>query len=263
MVGRLSKSRGGRHAGRGQMLIVFALALSVFVGALALGIDLSHLRAETENAQRAANAAALAGVVFVPTYMEHATSRAQEEATKNGFTDGKNGVTVNVGPVTGYNYRLRVTISEPVSLFFTHLFGRDQARISRTATAEYLPPLQMGAPDYVLGFLHFPSYLTYDGSSSASRASQNFYLTQNGPYSQKEQGDPFDPYFESFNTSSSVRKYGPTTSSVPDGPNPCTPNVTTCGADVSPTTSPIANANKEGGTHFGGYKYLPKFCANG
>lgn len=251
MVGRLPKSRSARHAGRGQMLIVFALALSVFVGALALGVDLNHLRAETENAQRAANAAALAGVVFVPAYMEHATSRAQEEATKNGFTDGKNGVTVNVGPVTGFNYRLRVTISEPVNLFFTHLFGRDQVRISRTATAEYLPPLQMGAPDYVLGFLHFPSYLTYDGSSSASRASQNFYLTQNGPYSQKEQGDPFDPYFESFNTSSQFRKYGPTTSSVPDGPNPCASIATTCAG-----TGVTTNANKEGGATFGGYKYL-------
>src|SRR5579871_4521919 len=47
---------------RGQMMVVFGLTLSIFMGALMLGVDLSRLRTEAENAQRAANAAALAGV---------------------------------------------------------------------------------------------------------------------------------------------------------------------------------------------------------
>ncbi len=137
-------------ARRGQMVVVFALSIAVFVGALALGVDLSHVRTEAENAQRAANAAALAGVIFMPNYQSQATYRAQEEATKNGFTDGQNSTSVTVSSVPPYSYRLRVTISELVPIFFGHLFGLGNVRISRSATAEYLPPLQMGSPDYVL-----------------------------------------------------------------------------------------------------------------
>ena len=162
-------------ARRGQMVVVFALSIAVFVGALALGVDLSYVRTEAENAQRAANAAALAGVIFMPNYQSQATYRAQEEATKNGFTDGQNSTSITVSPVPPYSYRLRVTISELVPIFFGHLFGLGNVRISRSATAEYLPPLQMGSPDYVLGFPRFPSYLTYDGILDKTRSPQNFY----------------------------------------------------------------------------------------
>src|SRR5579875_3159292 len=98
-TGRHTGHRGG---GRGQMMVVFGLTLFVFVGAMMLGVDLSRLRAEAENAQRAANAAALAGVVYLPDYQSDAFTRAYEEAGKNGFVDGQKGVTVTPSRVPPY-----------------------------------------------------------------------------------------------------------------------------------------------------------------
>ncbi len=227
------------------MLVVFALMLTVLVGAVMLGVDLAHLRAETERAQQAANAAALAGVVFMPNYVSQAEYRASEEAIKSGFaTDATRGITVTPSLVSGYNYRLRVSITEPVSSLFGRLLGPGAQRISVSATAEFLPPLQMGAPDYVLGVPVFPSYLTA-ADSTGHRAPQNFYLSQNGLYTYKEQGDPYNPLFESFKGPS----YG---SGVQDQPNPCnTTYPTTC-----PNTGVTPNLLRSGANAFDGYKYV-------
>ncbi|MDQ2828270.1 MAG: pilus assembly protein TadG-related protein [Chloroflexota bacterium] len=236
----------------GQMLVVFALTLTVFLGAAVLGVDLAHLRAEVERAQHAAVAAALAGVVFMPTFQDQAFYRATEEATKNGFvTNAGAAIAVTPAAVPGHDYRLRVSISEPVPLFFGHVFGVGSRWISVSATAEFLPPLQMGAPDYVLGFPRFPSYLTDDGSSDASRTPQNFYLTQEGPYTYKEEGDAYSPYFES--TNSPYNGYNPSyAGGVGTGPNPCVTN------SPSPCmgTGVVANKAPGGGAAFGGYKYV-------
>jgi len=231
------------------MMVVFALMLTVLMGAVMLGVDLAHLRAETERAQQAANAAALAGVVFLPNYVSQAEYRSSEEAIKSGFaTDATRGITVTPSLVPGYNYRLRVSITEPVSSLFGRLLGPGAQRISVSATAEFLPPLQMGAPDYVLGVPVFPSYLT-PADSLGHRAPQNFYLNQNGLYTYKEQGDPYSPFFESF-TNSSGPTYG---ASVANQPNPCT---TTGDPSICPGTGVTANVLRSGTNTFDGYKYV-------
>lgn len=228
------------------MMVVFALMLTVLVGAVMLGVDLAHLRAETERAQQAANAAALAGVVFLPNYVSQAEYRASEEAIKSGFaTDATRGITVTPSLVPSYNYRLRVSITEPVSSLFGRLLGPGAQRISVSATAEFLPPLQMGSPDYVLGMPVFPSYLT-PADSAGHHAPQNFYLNQNGLYTYKEQGDPYSPFFESFTGPS----YG---AGVADNPNPCT---TTADPSICPGTGVTANVLRSGTNAFDGYKYV-------
>ena len=241
------------------MLVIFALSITVMLGAVMLGIDIAHLRTETERAQQAANAAALAGVVFMPNYLQQAEYRATEEAIKNGFvTNATQGISVTPAPVSGYNYRLRVTISEPVRLFFGGLVGHGAERISVSATSEFLPPIRMGSPDYVLGFPRFPSYLT-PPVGTANRAPQNFYLNQNGPYTMKEMGDPYNPYFESFATSQysganyGLGSYG---STVAMNSNPCASSPTCTGTGV------VSNQLANSGTNFGGYKYLITVPAN-
>ncbi len=247
-------ARRQRGAHRGQMLVIFALSITVMLGAVMLGIDIAHLRTETERAQQAANAAALAGVVFMPNYLQQAEYRATEEAIKNGFvTNATQGISVTPAPVSGYNYRLRVTISEPVPLFFGGLVGHGAERISVSATSEFLPPIRMGSPDYVLGFPRFPSYLT-PAVGTANRAPQNFYLNQNGPYTLKEMGDPYDPYFESLsNSSSPFGTYGAT---VAMNFNPC------ASGNTCPGTGVIPNQLANSGSNFGGYKYLITVPAN-
>ncbi len=239
-----------RWTRRGQIVPLFAITLFILIAALLFGIDASRLRAEAESAQRAANAAALAGVVYLPNFSNSAFTRAREEARKNGYvTNAARNVTVTSALVPGTSYQLRVTVSEPFQLLFGKLFGLGKIMISRTATAEYLPALQMGSPDYVLGYPGFPSYLT------AARSQQNFYLNQNGPYTLKENGDPYSPFFESFNGQGYK-------ASVASDTNPCSNgssagNGTTCPGDgVTANAVTDDGSHLSGGTNFDGYKYI-------
>jgi len=242
--------RRRRWTRRGQIVPLFAITLFILIAALLFGIDAGRLRAEAESAQRAANAAALAGVVYLPDFSDSAFTRAREEARKNGYvTNAAQNVTVTPALVPGTNYQLRVTVSEPFQLLFGKLFGLGKMMVSRTATAEYLPALQMGSPDYVLGYPGFPSYLT------AARFPQNFYLNQNGPYAYKENGDPYSPFFESFNGPNGP-EYGP---SVPNESNPCSNDsaqARTCANAGAPPTGVTPNALSDGGVNFKGYKYI-------
>lgn len=230
-----------RGARGGQILPLYALTLVVFIGALLLGVDLSRLRTEAENAQRAADAAALAGVIYMPNYSANAYSRALAEARKNKFGDDSShpqGVHVVPGTVDGYPTRLRVTISESVPLLFGHVFGLGLQRISRTAVAEYYQPLQSGSPDYVLGYAPFPTSL-------ASGGTEGFYLENKGQYTYKDMGDAYSPLFESF-----AGQHFHTGGTDPSNTNPCT----------GPCTGLTANGNNTGAatgsSQFQGYDYV-------
>ncbi len=138
--------RRWRGARRGQVMPLFALIIMVLMGGLVLGVDLSRLRAEAESVQRAANAAALAGVVYLPDFADSAYTRADEEAKKNGFVSGQRGVTVTPSRVPNYDGRLKVTISEPVPLAFGGVFGLIPQTVNRSATAEFDLSIATGRP---------------------------------------------------------------------------------------------------------------------
>ena len=88
---------------RGQVLAIFALSLTVVLGAGALAFDGGMMILERRDQQNAADAAAMAGARYVTT--NHATARsvAADVASANGFTNGTGAqvVTVNVPPTTG------------------------------------------------------------------------------------------------------------------------------------------------------------------
>ena len=88
---------------RGQVLAIFALSLTVLLGAGALAFDGGMMILERRDQQNAADAAAMAGARYVTTDHAKARSVAASVATDNGFTNG-NGmevVKVNVPPATG------------------------------------------------------------------------------------------------------------------------------------------------------------------
>ncbi|HVC82864.1 MAG TPA: Tad domain-containing protein, partial [Chloroflexota bacterium] len=59
-----SQERANR-ANRGQIVTIFALMILVIAGFAGMAIDLARARAVAEDAQRAADAGALAGVVYL------------------------------------------------------------------------------------------------------------------------------------------------------------------------------------------------------
>lgn len=152
---------GGRAAAprrfrvRGQILPLFALSIMVFMMLVALVVDVSWYWANSLRAQRAADAAALAGVVWLPGDTTTAYSEAIAEATKNGFVNGANGtvVTPTVDPTN--NRRLRVTVSGNVGTFFMRIVGINSLPVTRKAKAEYVLPVPMGSPQNYYGVGQF------------------------------------------------------------------------------------------------------------
>ena len=79
---------------RGQALVLFVLMALVMVGSVAIVTDISWLWYGQQRMQRAADAAALAGAIYLPGNPTPAYSTARAEAAKNGFTNGAGGVPV-------------------------------------------------------------------------------------------------------------------------------------------------------------------------
>jgi len=233
------------------VIVLFALTLVVLMGALMLGVDLIHLRTEAENVQRTANAAALAGVVFLPDYPNNAYYRAKEEASRNGFIGGQKGAVVTPETVSGYGGRLKVTVTEPVPLYFGRIFGLGPVTVSRSAIAEYDQPLQLGAPDYVLGYPLFPTNVVTP--TVGVSPTQGFYLEARGPYGLQENGDPYSQYYESYAAANGSFQPGGTGVNT-SLTNPCTALTPTTGTDGCPRLKANPDAARIGG--FTGYNFI-------
>lgn len=152
------------------MLAVFAMSIVVFVGMCAVVLDVAWYWANTLRMQRAADAAALAGVVYLPGNPAGAITAAKAESAKNGYQDGTGGVVVSAVQDTTNNRAMRVTVSGSVGTFFMRLFGVTTIPGSARSMAEYVLPVPMGSPDSyygVFGQLRTPS----GGTTSSSTTS--------------------------------------------------------------------------------------------
>ena len=143
--------RGRRLRQRGQILVIFSLSIFVFIGLCGVVVDVAWYWANNLRMQRAADAAALAGVVWLPGDVPKADNAAYAEATKNGYTTGVNGYTVTPVQDPTNARRLVVTINGPVPTFFAHLFGINSFQASRTGKADYVLPVPMGSPENYYG----------------------------------------------------------------------------------------------------------------
>ena len=140
----------GRHE-RGQVIVIFAGAMLFFTLLAAMVIDVSWYWTNNLRMQRAADAAALAGVVFLPSQVSQAVTAARAEATKNGYANGLGGVVVTPVQDATNDRRLHVTISGPVNTFFARVMGITSWPAQRTAKAEFVLPVPMGSPQHYYG----------------------------------------------------------------------------------------------------------------
>ncbi|GEM_PF-1184675 len=154
--------------GRGQMLVLFVVSIFVLTGITAVVVDISWYWANTLRVQRAADAAALAGVVWLPGAPGSAYSTAATTATQNGYTDGVNGVTVYAIKDSLNSRRLFVTVTAPVNTFFMKIFGIQSLTASRTSKAEYVLPVPMGSPENYYGVFGLTRGLTSTSTSLVS-----------------------------------------------------------------------------------------------
>ncbi len=169
---------------RGVVLVWTAILMVVILGFTAWSVDFWHGKRDGVRAQKAADAAALAGAVFMPENLGGiAFSTAREVATKNGYTDGVNGVTVNVVPGQQPN-QLKVTITERVDNVFGSAIGVATGNLARTGVGEYQRPVSMGSP-----INQFGNDPTIGAVSHGSTRYPDFWTNVFGPSSNKGKGD--------------------------------------------------------------------------
>jgi len=203
------RRRPSRLRQRGQVLAIFAVASILFVGILAVVIDVSWYWANSLRVQRAADAAALAGVVWLPGNVANAQAAAYNEATKDGYTTGS-GVTVSAvqdstAVAAGNPDQLDVSVTASVRTFFMRLFGINSVTAQRSSKAVYILPVPMGSPQAYYGIYQLTcvsgqagcaavNYDTIpDAGGGAAPSSQGFFgavITSGG---QTGNGDMIDP----------------------------------------------------------------------
>lgn len=166
---------------KGFVLITQVLMLGVLITMTALAVDVGSFYNRATDLQKAADAAALAAVVWMPDNHPTATSVARDAAKQNGFTHGVNGVTVNVATVPGNPRQVKVTVTDPnVPTIFGKMIT-DRISMKRSAVAEYVLAVPLGSPDNKFG----------NQGTPVSPSDPNLWAAINGPYTAREQGDPF------------------------------------------------------------------------
>ncbi len=168
--------RTDRSRDRGYAVIMTSLLLIPLMGFAGFAVDVGSWYSAANRIHRAADAASLAGVIWLPDVAE-ATAVALEIAAVNGFDDADPDINVTItqiGPA-----ELEVDIERVgLDMYFVGLF-LDDVSISRSATSEYVKSIPMGNPE------------NYLGTDPERGISQQNYLSISGADTEKTGGDRF------------------------------------------------------------------------
>jgi hypothetical protein len=162
----------GRHQ-RGQVLVIFALALIAIVAMTGLVLDGGSTFVQRRDQQNVADAAAMAAAYAYATTASTgtATTAGQNTAASNGYTNGAGGVSVtitNAAANPGWNFTAYV--SKPHANNFTGLLGMPQWGVTAQAT------VLAGRPNAALGAMPLifnQDAFTANGSGSGSAVIYN------------------------------------------------------------------------------------------
>jgi hypothetical protein len=135
---------------RGQVLIMFVLALFLLVGFVALGIDVGYMYSVRNDLQRSADSGALAGAFAfhdggwvsgsVPALLQtKAEARAKYFATRDPVGAAPLGNSAFLPFLYPAVNQIQVTVQKNVNLFFAGVLGSPTVMLSATATAEAIP----------------------------------------------------------------------------------------------------------------------------
>lgn len=167
----------------GYVLVMFALLLVPLLLMVGLAVDVGSWYNRGSDIQKAADAASLAGVVWLPDE-DKARDIAIDTAKKNGFDNADPNISVVVSPSLKSPNRLKVTITDDrVGSFFYENVGGSELKMARTSFAEYVLPVRMGSPLNNLG--NDPTQPGYPGGAP------NLWASISGPAASYSNGDPY------------------------------------------------------------------------
>jgi len=172
---------------RGAALAIIATSLFLLMGIAAISADLAWYYLNASRVQRAADAAALAGVVHLPQQPADADSTAFDIANRNGYEHGDLATNTVVTPDDISANQLRVHISTDVDTFFAKVLGWDTMTIARSSVAEFIPPLKLGSPENQFGNDCAPE-------QSGCTGQPNFWANIHGYWTDTRSGDAFSSH---------------------------------------------------------------------
>ena len=194
-----------RGADDAQAIVLVALLLTSLMGFVGLVVDVGWYQLNLVRVQRAADAGALAGAVYLPGNVPGAQTAALAATSQNGYTNGAPGVAVSAVPDPTNTQMINVTITSPVRTWFMRMFGINSLSASRNARAEFILPVPMGSPSAYYG-VHI---LCPDGASvpsgcsnlpsatgSGTLATEGFWGAIEAHGSQRANGDAFSTYYD-------------------------------------------------------------------
>lgn len=168
----------------GFITVTTTLILTFLLLCAALALDVSIWFARANELQRAADAAALAGVVKMPDQLA-AQSAALEVATKNRIDP----LQVTVETIPASPREIRVSVSDQKVRSFFAKFLTDGVALTRSATAEYVPKIELGSRLNAIGTGSLIGW-------GPGGTTQNFWLAINGKCTAREDGDFYASAFD-------------------------------------------------------------------
>jgi hypothetical protein len=199
VTGILQRVRDHESADAGAIALIVALMAPVLLVFAALAVDVARWYVEAERVQKVADAAALAGVPYLPQDLTSGIARAQEIAGRNGYPNSSPSVVV-VAEQGARPSQMRVTVSSTIPNSFGRVAGLDFTTVSRTAVADYNGPAPMGSPCNAFGNEPRPgvasgtnpiTVLPTPPVNEACTSSPDFWANIQGPTTDKVQGDRY------------------------------------------------------------------------
>ncbi|HMS12349.1 MAG TPA: pilus assembly protein TadG-related protein [Microthrixaceae bacterium] len=173
--------RRPRRSERGYVLATAAMIMVPLLVVAGFATDVGGWYREADRMQRAADAAALAGVVWLPN-MTKATNVAREVAARNGFAVNGH-ISVAVTRMAESQLSVEITDSD-APRYFSGLVVSSKS-ITRNARSSYRKPIPLGSPKNYIG----------TGSLLGAPNTEGFWAAVNGWCAPKEQGDEFSAAF--------------------------------------------------------------------
>jgi hypothetical protein len=182
------RDRSEQRDQRGFVAVWFALLIFVLLGIAALVVDVAHGYVVGQDAQNAADAGALGGVVFLPNNATGAQSRALAVVSSNGFTNDTD-TTVAASTLASSPTKLQVDVTKRVKTWFGRAIGFGTLTVHRSAIADYDQPVRMGSPANTFGNL--PDCSPGSCTNSATVETPHFWFNVAGKDSRKQNGDAY------------------------------------------------------------------------
>jgi Flp pilus assembly protein TadG len=143
-------AKRARDPQRGQMLVLFTLALIAMIAMVGLVIDGGAAYAQRRGQQNAADLAALAAAdaLYNGKSQAEATTIAKSVASTNAYPDGANGIVVTV---TYPGQQVKVDVQAPHRNYFAGVVGQPNWQVATTASAiAGIPDTAVGAAPVIM-----------------------------------------------------------------------------------------------------------------